>query len=149
MSYVERGFCGLEEFEKGKEGRLRETDIAVNEIYLAMFALDSAVAGRQAAKWPIRLQEKEESDQTSGLYIVRFAFIKKDDSDGFAPLVQSFDGLLIDNKKKIKIPDPDKKRRFPIKLGYFQNRPATKDDGPEREAEDARSRKVELVTMVC
>lgn len=142
MSSSERAFCKRDEFEAGKEGRLKREDrLEIDALYTAYFSLKN-VAGQyphEAAKFPVRLYEKL-LFKDIGVYTLRFSVLPFSAHPELQRRsLDSFDGLLTDPNGLLIILDPlVTGSRYPIEQGYLKNyeKPKSDDGGDEAEAEE-------------
>jgi hypothetical protein len=76
MAHLESGYCTANEYAGGRELRQNEAELAVEGLYLMMFALDTTRQDQQAAKHPARVTGLEQHE--SGLRQVELSFLSPD-----------------------------------------------------------------------
>lgn len=76
MSYLENGYCDVQEYNKGQNARLEPNELFVDELYLLMIALNTSDPAHQALKKPTRVLDTRPTG--NGLYYVRLVVLNSD-----------------------------------------------------------------------
>ena len=76
MAHLESGYCTSDEYAGSRELRHHEAELAIDGLYLMMFALDTSRQDQQAAKHPTRVTGLDQHE--SGLHQVELSFLSPD-----------------------------------------------------------------------
>ena len=76
MAHLESGYCTAKEYAGSRELRHHEAELAIDGLYLMMFALDTTRQDQQAAKHPARITGLDQHE--SGLRQVELSFLTPD-----------------------------------------------------------------------
>jgi hypothetical protein len=132
-------FCEKQEFDEGKEQRLKEHLLDIGNPYTAYFALNSlhAEANHEAAKFAAKIEKKELQNKL-GLYVIKFSLTNPSPKEDKKVKMESYNGLLIGSTSGISILDTAKTPsvKYSVDVAYFKEPEGDGDEDIEEEAEE-------------
>lgn len=121
MSFIEASFIPRQEFDHHEADRYQEEQLEADQLYSAMFALNSLKTAHEAATLPARMLDV--ARLRSGLHVIRIAILNGDLETTHIRDGRVIEGYWVDVNDKISIIEAstDKQVRIPISSCYFKS----------------------------